>query len=1170
MSRRNPQRRFVAGTLERRMLLSSALPIGLGFTADSDGDAQGLADQQRYTAHLNRATGTFVEINQEKRSAARAGGDAGANIALIEVYMADLNGNRVDTPAVGTNAFMFARFSTTDLAANASYTIRMTVAGVNRTTSSSSGAGLAGTHTYNVLLGDWIITTGFKSATIGLDSTGSVAETNEIDNSGVASFTPPVYAPKFSQMLEGNVGVDWFVNNYSDMNLTVGPAADYLGGPYQYDGHDAWDIAVANFNITDGGLDVFAAAPGTVIEAHDGEYDRNNTNPPPNVPANYVAIDHGGGWVTYYYHLRNESVAVNVGNTVTRGQQIGLMGSSGRSTGPHLHWSVYYNGMRVEPMVAEASYMQTPWGYAGNTKFVLDSGTVFHYASLDYGEGSVREDVINPGDGVLYWATTGGTRDGGAITVELRNPSGNVIDTVTGDNQYFGQSYQFNIGTAVGNYTIRLKIDGVTKDTAAFTITNATRPPEILVGDASFTDFSFDMYADNRWTPIQVVDRWLYDNRADVTGANGFYVNNTGGSALSTSNFVVPSGFSVTNALNASINPDGTDFVGFDVNRSVVGRRVGYASFSNNDTDLFEDTYRVRIEANIKSVNPMTAFPLHHNDDVYIRRNGSNVNIWVNADNTGDPTIIMPLSETAGGWLIGTGDGDDTITLDYTGGNPLADYAILAPGEGEEDTGDRLIIAGALSSEDIKVYGTQILVGTSDVRYAGFERVSVNSSAGADTITLSGSSITDDLDLNTQAITLNGGTGTDLLIIDDSDDTSNAEYSLRSSSFTRDGNFGTLSSYSSLETIRLDAGQGDNDINLTATVDTTINYSVSGGLGDDSLSNGTSDLSHFKGLITFNGSIGVDSLVVDDYNRTVGHDYVLESNTITRTDSGGYSYTGVDQLTILGGLGEDTFTMNSSVSGFEPFLFGNGGVDTFEIQGMFNDVTATISSGLGDDLLRVNADDSGTARVRLQSAEKFGTILVAEGGTLTLAPGAEANVLRATGITVEATGELNVTDNPVIIDYIVSPLLAIEADLRSGYNAAAWNGKGIRSSTAAGNVNRTLGVAPSTQVSPAVLTALGGGIDSTSLIIRYTTVGDLNLDRTTNFDDLLIMAQRYGQSNQSYSQGNLNYSADRLVSFDDLLILAQGYGTSLSLLLAESATGMSRPNRSPAIRQVTY
>jgi len=63
---------------------------------------------------------------------------------------------------------------------------------------------------------------------------------------------------------------------------------------------------------------------------------------------NVVYIDHGGGVVTGYFHLTEATVAV--GDTVERGQQIGIVGATGRVTGPHLHWSARYGEHTVDPM----------------------------------------------------------------------------------------------------------------------------------------------------------------------------------------------------------------------------------------------------------------------------------------------------------------------------------------------------------------------------------------------------------------------------------------------------------------------------------------------------------------------------------------------------------------------------------------------------------------------------------------------------------------------------------------------------------------------------------------------------------------------------------------------------------------------------------------------------
>ncbi|MEX2282203.1 MAG: M23 family metallopeptidase [Gemmatimonadota bacterium] len=61
-----------------------------------------------------------------------------------------------------------------------------------------------------------------------------------------------------------------------------------------------------------------------------------------------IYIDHGEGLVSAYFHLSKPDVAA--GDTVTAGQQIGLVGATGRVTGPHLHWVVRYGTISVDPL----------------------------------------------------------------------------------------------------------------------------------------------------------------------------------------------------------------------------------------------------------------------------------------------------------------------------------------------------------------------------------------------------------------------------------------------------------------------------------------------------------------------------------------------------------------------------------------------------------------------------------------------------------------------------------------------------------------------------------------------------------------------------------------------------------------------------------------------------
>ena len=84
------------------------------------------------------------------------------------------------------------------------------------------------------------------------------------------------------------------------------------------------------------GSDVKATANGIVkIE----NYDRGN--------GRYVLIDHGNGFITKYAHLKKS--LVKKGDTVERGQIIGLVGSTGRSTGPHVHYEIHYNDKILNP-----------------------------------------------------------------------------------------------------------------------------------------------------------------------------------------------------------------------------------------------------------------------------------------------------------------------------------------------------------------------------------------------------------------------------------------------------------------------------------------------------------------------------------------------------------------------------------------------------------------------------------------------------------------------------------------------------------------------------------------------------------------------------------------------------------------------------------------------------
>ena len=85
---------------------------------------------------------------------------------------------------------------------------------------------------------------------------------------------------------------------------------------------------------------ILAAQSGTVVTAgwNGGGY------------GNYVIIDHGNGFQTLYGHMLNNSVLVKAGDRVKQGQRIGTMGSTGRSTGTHLHFEVRKGEGKLDPL----------------------------------------------------------------------------------------------------------------------------------------------------------------------------------------------------------------------------------------------------------------------------------------------------------------------------------------------------------------------------------------------------------------------------------------------------------------------------------------------------------------------------------------------------------------------------------------------------------------------------------------------------------------------------------------------------------------------------------------------------------------------------------------------------------------------------------------------------
>lgn len=122
----------------------------------------------------------------------------------------------------------------------------------------------------------------------------------------------------------------WPCPNYSYISSEFGARVHPITGEWQ-SGHKGIDIASGKGNP------ILAAQSGTVVKSYlSSSY------------GNYVVVSHGGGLMTAYAHMSKRMVSV--GDTVSAGQQIGTVGSTGNSTGNHLHFEVYVDGAVVNPM----------------------------------------------------------------------------------------------------------------------------------------------------------------------------------------------------------------------------------------------------------------------------------------------------------------------------------------------------------------------------------------------------------------------------------------------------------------------------------------------------------------------------------------------------------------------------------------------------------------------------------------------------------------------------------------------------------------------------------------------------------------------------------------------------------------------------------------------------
>lgn len=264
------------------------------------------------------------------------------------------------------------------------------------------------------------------------------------------------------------------------------------------------------------------------------------------------------------------------------------------------------------------------------------------------------------------------------------------------------------------------------------------------------------------------------------------------------------------------------------------------------------------------------------------------------------------------------------------------------------------------------------------------------------------------------------------------------------------------------------------------------------------------------------GGGGSDQLVVKS-NFANASTWLLQNNLVGEA--------GRLNLTYASDAGPISLTMSS-------------GTDTLVVDSTSstNPVTVLPTAGV-DSILQ-----SGGSLLTLSGSQTLNQLSV--GGTINL-PANGNSVIRASQLSV--AGKLDLSNNTMILDYSgSSPLSSVKGHLASGRNGGTWNGStGIISSSVVGVASSSLGYGEaSTILGASGGTFAGQTVDGTAILIRFTKLGDANLNRTVDAADFVLLSNNFGASNSSWTQGNFNY--DTTTDAADFVLLSNNFGATMS------------------------